>query len=158
MDYRSSSHAVFNHGLLSGESCKKQHTTGKFFPFRTEGYRSETTVLHHGIMGWECQALPLILPLHTPPSCQFSTNSSPVALVLVVMWSASSESRSNQQLSSQRNKNAVFQSRFRPPPHLHIPLKYLSWTLAMKTWPSKELPPPQRNYLLHWRRHFPCWF
>lgn len=44
------------------------------------------------------------------------------------------------------------------PPHLHIPLKYLSWTLAMKTWPSKELPPPQRNYLLHWRRHFPCWF
>lgn len=129
---------VFNHGLWSRESCKKQQTTGKFFPFGTKGYCNRTTVLHRGIMGWECQALPLILPLYTQPNCQFSTSTSSAAPILVVLWSASSESWSHQQLSSQKNKNTVFQSR--SPYCLCIPLKYLSWTLAMETWPSKELP------------------
>lgn len=150
MGYRNTPHAVCNHGLWSGESCKKQHTTGMFFPFRTKGYCSKTTVFHRGIMGWECQALPHILPLYTlasfPP---------PPPLPPWYLWFCGQSVQRADPTNSYppSETRTLFFKADLPTAFAFLWSTYHEYEL----WKHGHLRSyPRRNYLWHWRRHFSC--
>lgn len=147
MNHKDSHHVAFNHRLQSGESCRKhwEHNWKIVFLW---GKRILQWVNSAPNMGWVCQALPPFLLPFTYP-CSPPT---PRAALLVT-WSASSESWSNNYPLSKISK-LLFQCRFSIP-HVLIPLKYLS-ALAMERSSPGEPSATWRNHLLHWRRHLPC--
>lgn len=151
MDYRNNPHAVFNQSLVRRKLQKAAHSW-------------EVLSLQDKIMlQWDNSAPSWVLWAEGAKLCHLSCpcTHSPVAsspptppLQPWYLWLCGQPVQRADPTNSYPLREIRMPFFKADPPHcLRIPLKYLTWALAMKTWPSKELPPLQGNYLLRWRRY-----